>query len=138
MKGTFLAARWNTLLSTVLGLLTAFFVFAVLTSMKAPIVSGQKENFIALAVLGAVLCVAGNSHSATMFGWTNTLYWANAFSIIGMVLGAAAASLIVLTLLGINIPFITGYKTAFIILMVIIFLKLGFKIIQNGKLKITE
>lgn len=138
MKGAFLTARWNTLISTVLGLLTAYFVFAVLTSMKAPFVSGEKENFIALAVFGAVLCVAGNSHSATMFGWTNPIYWANVFSIIGMVLGFAAAFLIVLTLFSIKIPIITGHRTAFIFLTVIILLKVGLKILQNRKLKITE
>ncbi|UCE21098.1 MAG: hypothetical protein JSV46_02355 [Candidatus Aminicenantes bacterium] len=138
MKETFLTARVNTLLSTVLGILTAIFVIAVLTGWKVPVVSGEKEHFIILAVFGAVLCVAGNSHSATMFGWTNSLYWTNAFSIIGMVLGFGAASLIVLTLLGINIPLIAGYKTAFIVLTGIIFLKVGLKILQNLKLKITE
>ena len=138
MKGSLFTARWNTLLSIVLGLLTAIFVFAVLIGVKVPLVSGEKENFIALAVFGAVLCVAGNSHSATMFGWANPRYWGNTFSLIGMGLGAAAALLIVLTLFGMKIPLITGYKTAFIGLAIIIFLKVGLKILQNKKLKITE
>ncbi len=138
MKGTILTARVNTLLSTVLGILTAIFVIAVLTGWKIPFVSGEKEYFIILAVFGAVLCVAGNSHSATLFGWTNSLYWTNAFSIIGMGLGFVATSLIVLTLIGINFPLIVGYKTSFIVLTGIIFLKVGLKILQNLKLRITE
>jgi hypothetical protein len=137
-KESFFTAGWNTLLSIALGLLTAIFVFAVLTDKKVPFVSGEKESFIALAIFGAVLCVAGNSHSATMFGWTNPRYWGNAFSIIGMGLGALAALLIVLTLSSIKNPLITGYKTAFIGLVVIILLKVGLKILQNGKLKIKE
>jgi len=138
MNGTILTARKNPQLSAVLGIMTAIFVIAVLTGRKVPVVSGEKEYFIILAVFGAVLCVAGNSHSATLFGWTNSLYWTNAFSIIGIVLGLAAANLIVLTLLGINIPFLAGYKTAFMGLPGIIFLKVGLKIVQNLKLKITE
>jgi len=138
MTGSFLTARWNTLLSVVLGLLTAIFVIAVLTGKGALFVSGEKERFIVLAVFGAVLCVIGNAHSATIFGWTNPLYWGSAFSIIGMGLGAAAALLIVLTLLGTKIPLVTGYERAFIGLAVIIFLKVGLKILQNGKLKISE
>jgi hypothetical protein len=54
-----------------------------------------------------------------------------------MGLGAAAVLLIVLTLSGVKIPLITGYKAGFIGLAAIIFLKEGLKIFQNRKLKIT-
>ena len=131
MKGNFLTARWNTVMSTVLGLLAAIFVIAVLSGAKGPFAYGEKTSFIVLAALGGFLCVKGNSHSATMFGWMNPVYWTHPLNIIGMILGVAAVLLIVLTLIGIDIPLITGYKTAFLVLTVIIFLKVGLKIIFN-------
>jgi hypothetical protein len=133
MKGTLLTARWNTVMSSVLGLVIAIFVIAVWTGINAPFVSGEKSNFIILAVLGIFLCVKGNSHSAMMYGWTNPLYWKNSISIIGMVLGAFALLLIAFTIVGINIPLIDGYRMSFRVLAIIIFLKFGLKIIQNRK-----
>lgn len=52
-----------------------------------------------------------------------------------MILGVAAVLLVVLTLIGINILLITGYKTAFLVLAVIIFLKVGLKILFNTRVK---
>jgi uncharacterized membrane protein len=135
MKGYFLTARWNTVISIVLGLVTAIFVIAVLSSAKGPLAYGEKTSFIVLAALGAFLCVKGNSHSATMFGWMNPVYWTNPINIIGMILGVVAVLLVVLTLVGINIPLITGYNTAFLVLAAIIFLKVGLKILFNTRIR---
>ncbi len=136
MRETFLTARWNTILSSVLGLVIAIFVLAVLTGTKAPFVSGDRTNFLILAVLGIFLCIKGNSHSAMMFGWTNSQYWTNPISIIGMGLGVLALLFVIFTLGNINIPLISGYKTAFLMLAIIIFIKLGLKILQNRILNI--
>jgi len=136
MEGYFLTARWNTVISVVLGLVTAIIVIAVLSGAKGPFVYGEKTSFLVLAALGAFLCVKGNSHSATMFGWMNPVYWTHPINIIGMILGVVALLLIVLTLAGINIPHITGYKTAFLVLAVIIFLKVGLKILFNTRVKV--
>lgn len=130
-----MTARWNTIISLAFGVLAAILFIAVLTGLNVPFAGGGMTSFIALAVIGVAACVASNSHSATMFGWTSSTYWTNPMSIIGMVLGAIALLLIVLTVIGINIPFVTGYTTAFTILGVIVFLKVGLKILQNAMLK---
>ncbi len=135
MKGSFLTAYWNTIISAVLGLVIAIFVSVVLSGARGPFVFGEKTSFLVLAALGAFLCVKGNSHSATVFGWMNPIYWINPINIIGMILGVAAVLLVVLTLIGINILLITGYKTAFLVLAVIIFLKVGLKILFNTRVK---
>lgn len=135
MKGSFLTAHWNTIISAVLGLVIAIFVSVVLSGARGPFVFGEKTSFLVLAALGAFLCVKGNSHSATVFGWMNPIYWINPINIIGMILGVAAVLLVVLTLIGINILLITGYKTAFLVLAVIIFLKVGLKILFNTRVK---
>lgn len=125
-----MTARWNTILSLVLGVLAVLLFIAVLTGVNIPFAAGGMTSFIALAVIGVTACVAGNSHSATMFGWTSSTYWTNPTSIIGMVLGAIAILLIILTLIG-----ITGLNMAFIVLGVIVFIKVGLKILQNAILK---
>lgn len=135
IKDNFLTARWNTLFSAVLGLLVTVFVISVLTALKVPLISGEKASFIVLAVLGAVLCVGGNSHSATMFGWMNPVYWTNPINIMGMILGIVALLLAVFVLAGINVPFLRGQRTAFIVLAAIIFLKVGLKILFNTRVK---
>jgi peptidoglycan/LPS O-acetylase OafA/YrhL len=131
VRQSLLTATWNTVLSSILGLVIAIFVTAVLTGTKVPFVSGDRANFIVLAVLGIVLCIKGNSHSALMFGWTNPQYWAHSISVVGMGLGVLALLLVAFTLGDINIPLFSGYKTAFPILAIIIFIKLGLKILQN-------
>ncbi len=136
MKETFLTARWNTVISLVLGLLIAAFVIAVLAGDKAPFALGERTNFTILAVLGIFICVKGNSHSALMFGWTNSRYWLNPISIVGMGLGVLALLLVIISLAKIGIPFISGKMTAFLVLAVIIFIKIALKILQNRILDI--
>ena len=74
--------------------------------------------------------MVGNVLSAARFGWTNSTYWTNPFSIIGMVLGAVSLVIIVLTLVG-----VTGTTIAFIVLGIIVFVKVVLKIWQNAVLK---
>ncbi len=47
-----MTARWNTILSLVLGVLAAMLFIAVLTGLNAPLAAGGITSFIALAVIG--------------------------------------------------------------------------------------
>ena len=50
MAGSFLTARWNNILSIVLGLLAAIYVIVVLTST----ILGDEAAFIGLIVIGGI------------------------------------------------------------------------------------
>lgn len=50
MTGTFLTARWNNIVSIVLGLMAAIYIIVVLTST----VLGDAASFIGLVVIGGI------------------------------------------------------------------------------------
>jgi len=126
MNGNALTTNWNTILSVMLGLLAGYFVISVLAGRDIPFITGEKESFIALAAVGLVACgAAGIWHSIIRFGFTNPI------TIVGGVLGVTATLLVILTLLGTDIPLITGQRMAILVLGIIISLKVGLKIIQN-------
>ena len=102
---------------------------AVLAGLNVPFAEEGMTSFIALTVISIATCVV-NALSAARFGWTNSTYWTNPMTIIGMVLGIASIILIVLTLAGVTEPTI-----AFSVLGVIVFLKVGLKILQNTIVK---
>ncbi len=102
---------------------------AVLAGLNVPFAEEGMTSFIALAVISIATCVV-NALSAARFGWTNSTYWTNPMTIIGMVLGVASIILIVLTLAGVTEPTIV-----FSVLGVIVFLKVGLKILQNTVVK---
>jgi len=124
-----MSARWNTIVSLVLGVLATILFVAVLAGFNVPFAEGGMTSFIALAVIAAATC-ANNALSATRFGLTSSAYWTQPLSIIGIVLGTIALILIVLTLAG-----IIGYTTGFIVLGVVVFLKVKLKILQNAVLR---
>jgi len=124
-----MSARWNTIVSLVLGVLATILFVAVLAGFNVPFAEGGMTSFIALAVIAAATC-ANNALSATRFGLTSSAYWTQPLSIIGILLGTIALILIVLTLAG-----IIGYTTGFIVLGVVVFLKVKLKILQNAVLR---
>jgi len=120
-----MTTRWNTIVSLVLGVLAVILFVAVLAGLNVPFAEEGMTSFIALGVISIATCVV-NALSAARFGWTNSTYWTNPMTIIGMVLGVASIILIVLTLADVTEPTI-----AFPVLGVIVFLKVGLKIFQN-------
>ena len=118
-----MTARWNTIISVVLGLV-ALIVFVIGLVARVSL-----SSFVTLAVIAVATCVIGNTLSATRFGWTSSTYWTHPLSIIGMILGAASLALVVLTFVG-----VTGTSIAFTVLGIIVFVKVGLKIWQNAVL----
>ena len=124
--------RWHSILLSILRLLLVFFVIAVLVRIKIPFVSGERASFIALIHIGVVVGIASNWRFIIGLRWTDPI------NIIGSILGAAATLVIVFALRDINIPFISGYTTAFQVLAVLLIIKVGLKILQDRKEKIAE
>jgi len=98
--------------------------------MKVPFVSGEKANFIALIHIGVAVSIASNWRLARDLRLTDSI------NISGSILGVAATLLIIFTVKDINIPLITGYKSAFLALAVLLFLKVGLKILFNTRAKV--
>lgn len=127
MDAKLIIKRWNTILSSVLRLLLVGFVIAVLAGIKIPFVSGEKTSFIILIHIGVAVSIASNWRFIVGLKWTDPI------NIIGSILGVAATLVIVFTLKDIDIPFISGYTTAFQVLAILLFLKVGLKILQDRR-----
>ena len=128
MKGDFLTARWNNILSIGLGVIAAIYVIVVLTSTAI----GDAASFIGLVVIGGVGCLMSETHSAVRFMRTR---WrikrhTHPTTVIGWILGGGALAIILLTFYG-----KMEYTTGFIVLAAIIFLLVGFNILRNAVLK---
>ncbi len=108
------------------------FVVAVLAGVKIPFVSGEKSSFIILIHIGVAVSLASN------WRFIIGLKLADPFNIIGSILGVAATLVIIFTLKNIEIPLISGYATALPVLAGLLLLKVGLKILQDKKGKISR
>jgi hypothetical protein len=132
IKANFLIKRWNTILSSMLRFLLVGFVIAVMTGIKIPFVSGEKTSFIILIHIGVAVSIVSNWRFIIGLRWTDPI------NIIGSILGVAATLIIIFTLKDIDIPLISGYTMAFQVLAVLLFLKVGLKILQDRKKRIPD
>ena len=92
----------------------------------------KKRSFIGLVIIGGIGCLVSETQSTVRFARTK---WrikrhTHPVTIIGILLGAAALAIIILTFNGVMV-----YMTGFIALTVIIFLLFGFNILRNALLK---
>ncbi len=99
--------------------LAGVFAVLVLAGQDVPFISGDRQAFIALAVIGFLQCSIGMTASA-VGGKMDWLNWAN---IAGTVLGIAAIALVAAVLTGRSAPLIPGYREAFVILTLLMLAK---------------
>ncbi len=104
-------------LSSALGLVALLLLIALLTGTTLPFLSDERRMFIALAVIGFLMCTFGGMRSVQPGEW---LSW---WSIFGITLGILAGVLIIAMLFGIKLPSISGYRDATLILACIILSK---------------
>lgn len=104
-------------LSSALGLAALVLVIFLLTGRIVPIISGERGIFIALAVIGLLMCTFGGMRGIQPGEW---LSWG---SIFGIIMGILAGILIIGMLFGVKLPLISGYRDAALILASIIFIK---------------
>jgi hypothetical protein len=108
------------IISLVLGMLAAGLVFMVLTGRDVPIVGNGAGALVVLGLLGIAMCTMSGIGSVQ-----GTLGWTHPLTIIGSILGVAALLVIVLPLLGVQLPLIPGTRSAVLALAVIMLVKVG-------------
>jgi len=101
-------------LSSALGLIALLLVITLLTGKILPFLSDERRIFIALAVIGFLMCTFGGMRGVKSGEW---LSW---WSIFGIVMGILAGILIIGMLFGVKMPFVSGYREATLILACII------------------
>lgn len=107
--------KWISIISGAISILVALFIFAVLTGKKVPLISGDKAAFIILFILGFFMSVLAGIRDGANFQQMIPLVMISL-----MVLGALAVLLFIVTLIGIKIPLISGYRRAFVAMATII------------------
>lgn len=107
--------KWINIVSGAVSILVALFIFAVLTDKKVPLISGDKAAFVILFILGFSMSVLAGIRDGKNFQQMIPLVMISL-----IVLGALAVLLFILTLIGIKIPFIFGYRRAFVAMATII------------------
>ena len=112
MKTNITSFNWSALGSSILGIVALVLVFGFLNGRKVPMIVNDRSAFIALAIVGFVMC------SVSMGKITNSLGWIHPVTIIGAVLGTLLSLLVIAMLTGWRVPFIADYRTAFIALAV--------------------
>ena len=107
--------KWISIISGAVSILVALFIFAVLTDKKVPLISGDKAAFVILFILGFSMSVLAGIRDGKNFQQMIPLVMISL-----MVLGALAVLLFIVTLIGVKIPLISGYRRAFIAMATII------------------
>lgn len=93
--------------------------FTALTDKKIPMISGDRPVFIALAIINFVMCLVGP------VPWTKPGGWLAPFNIALYTLGFFALLLVIVVIpvKTAPLPLVSTYRTAYIILLIIIFAK---------------
>ena len=107
--------KWINIISGAVSILVALFIFAVLTDKKVPLISGDKAAFVILFILGFSMSVLAGIRDGENFQQMIPLVMISL-----MVLGALAVLFFIVTLIGIKIPLISGYRRAFVVMATII------------------
>jgi hypothetical protein len=108
-----ITTRFNGL-SSALGLIALLLVINLLTGKTLPFLSDERRMFIALAVIGFLMCTFGGMRGVQPGEW---LSW---WSVFGIAMGILAGVLIFGMLFGLKLPLISGYREATLILACII------------------
>ena len=110
----------NGIITLVLGALAAGLVFMILTGRDVPIVGSGAGALLALGLIGIAMCSLGG------IGPTQSaLGWAHPLTIAGSILGVLALLVVVLPLLGVQLPLIADTRSAVLALAVIMLVKVG-------------
>ncbi len=104
---------------SVIGVFALIIFFTAITDNKIPLISGDRSVFITLMIANFVMCSLGP------IPWTKPGGWLSPFNIALYMLGVSALLLIivVITAKTVPIPLVSTYRTAYIILGIIIFTK---------------
>ena len=110
--------------AALIGVLALFLVLAQLNDSPIPFISGEREAFFALAIIGFAMCSFGMYASGELYGWLDPL------RILAIVIGILNLMLVGAVFFQIQLPFISDDQTAFLVLAVLILIKF---VITNGQ-----
>jgi hypothetical protein len=108
MNGRMLASYANWAGSMLFGILAFVLTFGYLTGRALPIISDDRSAFLALAILGFLMCSLSIGTTSAGLGWTHPI------TVLGLLLGVVLSLVIIAMLVGWPLPFITTYRAAFI------------------------
>ena len=109
-------------ISNLVTLLTGGFIYAVLTDMKIPFISGYKQAAIVLFILGLAMSALAGARDNTPTPVFDTMSKPVLNSLMG--LGVLAVLVFIIILSGVKIPVISDYALTFKVLAGIIGVKL--------------
>jgi len=107
-----------------IGVLVLLLVLAQVNDSPIPFISGDREAFFALAIIGFTMCSLGMYASGELYGWLDP------FRILAIVIGVFNLLLVGSIFFQIELPFISDIETAFIVLAFLILIKF---LIANGQ-----
>lgn len=108
MNGRALALFASRAGSMLLGIVALVLAFGYLTGRTLPMIPDDRSAFLALAVLGFLMCALSMGTLSSGLGWTHPI------TILGMLLGVVVSTIIVASLAGWQLPFIADYRAAFV------------------------
>ena len=109
-------------ISNFVSLLTGGFIYAVLTDMKLPFISGYKQAVIVLFILGLAMSALAGTRDNTPTPVFDTMSKPVLNSLMG--LGVLAVIVFLIMISGVKIPIISDYALTFKLLAGIIGIKL--------------
>ena len=112
------------IIAAIIGVLAIILALAQLNDSPIPFISGIREAFFALAIIGFASCSFGMYASGELYGWLDP------FRILAIVIGVFNLLLVGSVFFQIELPFISDIETAFIVLAFLILIKF---LITNGQ-----
>jgi len=110
--------------AALVGVLVLILVLAQLNDSPIPFISGDREAFFTLAIIGFAMCSLGMYASGELYGWLDP------FRILAIVIGVFNLVLVGSVFFQIELPFISDIETAFLVLAFLILIKF---LIANGQ-----
>jgi len=110
--------------AALIGVLVLLLVLAQVNDSPIPFISGDREAFFALAIIGFTMCSLGMYASGELYGWLDP------FRILAIVIGVFNLLLVGSVFFQIELSFISDIETAFLVLAFLILIKF---LIANGQ-----
>ena len=110
--------------AALIGVLVLLLDLAQVNDSPIPFISGDREAFFALAIIGFTMCSLGMYASGELYGWLDP------FRILAIVIGVFNLLLVGSIFFQIELPFIPDIETAFLVLAFMILIKF---LITNGQ-----
>ena len=110
----------SSIIGAILGVIFILILIAAFSSLSLPYISDNFSAFVGLSIFGFAMCTSVFPIRASL---KKDFSWLSPFTLLAILLGILAALEMIFVFANVNIPFLTSYPNAIIILAVIVFLK---------------